>query len=102
MAVQVSKQEESLTRAARVVSTAQDDFTAELARLRDQLSGVGASWIGSGADAFVAVMAGWDTQTLRLVTALETFEERLVATERAYDATDDEQSRLYRHILAAL
>jgi WXG100 family type VII secretion target len=91
MAGEVSKQDQALTRAAGLVADARSELDAQTASLRGKLQGIGSSWKGGAATSFVQIMERWDTDTKKLISALDNFENNLRATEKSYDAVDSEQ-----------
>jgi uncharacterized protein YukE len=51
MAGEVSKQDQSLTKGAQMVSSARGDLDQQLSALRGKLAGIGAQWRGAGSSA---------------------------------------------------
>lgn len=92
----------AIERGAQVVGAARADLRADLAALRDQLSGIGSHWTGEGATAFLAVMDRWDGSAGRLVDALVGFEDALRASAATYEATDEAQHRSFAALAARL
>ena len=92
----------AIERGAQVVGIARADLRADLAGLRDQLSGIGAHWSGEGATAFLTVMDRWDVAAGRLVDALLGFEDALRASAATYATTDEAQHRSFAALAARL
>ena len=102
MAGEVSKQDQALDRGARLVSDARAELDQELASLRGQLSGIGASWVGGGATAFTSVMSRWDQDTRRIIGALNDFEANLRASEQTYNTSDENQASTFSRLSSRL
>jgi len=102
MAGELSKQDQALDRGARMVSDARSELDQQLASLRGRLSGIGASWIGSGSTAFQGVMTRWDEDTRRIIAALNEFEANLRSSETTYNASDDTQAASFASLSGRL
>ncbi|NHC14814.1 WXG100 family type VII secretion target [Motilibacter deserti] len=102
MAGEVSKQDQALTRGARLVSEARSDLDQQLSALRGQLSGIGSAWVGSGSTAFQNVMTRWDEDTRRIINALNEFEANLQASESTYNSSDDTQASSFSRLAGRL
>lgn len=102
MASELSKQDQALDRGARMVSDARSELDQQLASLRGQLAGIGASWIGSGSTAFQGVMTRWDADTRRIIAALNEFEANLKASESTYNTSDETQASTYASLSGRL
>jgi len=88
--------EQTLTRAAGLVTQAKQDFDALSKALDGQIAAVQGRWVGAGGRAFFALHQAWSERQLRITRALDDFEAALVATERDFVDTDTAQSATYQ------
>jgi WXG100 family type VII secretion target len=102
MAGEISKQDQSLSRAAQLVAEARQDLDQQCGALRGKLAGIGAQWVGAGASAFSQVMERWDTDTRKVITALDDFENNLKASESTYTAEDASQQATFTRLSSRL
>lgn len=98
MAGEVTKQDQALTKGAKLVSEARSELDTEMNGLRNQLSGISSGWVGGGASAFTSVMARWDADTRKIVQALDTFEANLRASEQTYNTSDEDQASTFSRL----
>ena len=99
---EVTKQDQSLTRGATMVSSARADLTQQLSGLRGRLEGIGAQWRGGGSTAFQQLMQRWQDDSNKIVTALDEFEQNLRTSEQTYNANDDVQSQSFNKLQGRL
>ena len=59
-----SKQEQSLTRGAQMVSAARSDLKSQLDALQGKLGGISSQWIGGGSTAFHQLMVRWQDDSM--------------------------------------
>ena len=102
MAGEISKQDQALSRAAQLVAEARQDLDQQCGALRGKLQGIGSQWVGAGATAFAQVMERWDTDTRKVVTALDDFEQNLKASESTYTAVDSSQQSTFQRLSSRL
>ena len=102
MAGEVSKQDQSLTRGAQMVSSARGDLDQQLSSLRGKLAGIGAQWRGAGSSAFQQVMTRWDEDARKITSALDEFEANLRSSEQVYNASDETQSSTFAKLSGRL
>ena len=79
-----------LSHAAVLVHEARADFAAQSRTLDGQIQAVRGRWVGSGAQAFFALHAGWQERHRQVMTALDRLATSLTATERDNLATDSQ------------
>ena len=102
MAGEVTKQDQALTRGAKMVSSARGDLEQQLSSLRGKLSSIGAQWRGSGSTAFQRVMVQWDEDARKITSALNEFEANLRSSEQTYNANDETQSSTFSKLSGRL
>lgn len=102
MGQEVSAADGALARGAAIVAESKSQLLGELSALEGRLSGIGAMWQGSGSAAFTSVMAQWREKSNRIISALDTFEENLKASQSTYTATDDAASSAMNRLQSRL
>ena len=88
MAGEVSAQAEALSRAAKLVSEARTDLDKQCDQIREQLAGLKDHWHGAAAGAFNELYQQWEDKTRSTINALDEFEHKLKATDRAHVRID--------------
>ena len=84
--------EKVLSRAAGMVAEAKSDFDGISKNLMGNVETLRGAWAGQGALAFQSLAQAWNEKQTKIVSALNEFEQNLVATEKDNVSTDDNQS----------
>ncbi|WP_169577181.1 WXG100 family type VII secretion target [Sporichthya polymorpha] len=87
---EVSAQAGALESSAKLVAAARADLDKQCDGLREQLSQLKDNWRGAAALAFTELLEQWEDQTRRTIAALDDFESKLRATDRAHVRVDQE------------
>jgi uncharacterized protein YukE len=98
---ELSREEGALTRAADMVRSAHGDLTREVNSMPQRLATKGA-WEGGGASGFTNLVTVWNTETDKIVRALNDFEANLTGADVTYTQTDDVQLDTYSQISARM
>jgi len=77
-----------INKGAGTVSTARGDMVALLGALRGEVAENAASWKGTGASEFQALMQRWDDSARLLTKSMEEFENNLRGTDKNYQQMD--------------
>ncbi len=94
--------EQTLSRAAGMVSAARADFTRDAANLENQINGMRGRWQGAGGQAFFALHQAWTEKQRVIVSALDEFENSLRSTERDNVSTDETQQSAHVNLAGRL
>lgn len=86
---QVSAADGALQRGAKIVHESKTAIVTELNAIQNKLSGINTAWVGRGSSAFQASFSQWQDKSRRITNALDTFEQNLIDSQSAYDASDD-------------
>lgn len=93
---------EAMAQAGRDVATAQQNVDAELARLRGNLTALGASWESTAYTRFVELMTRWDSGAQRLSGSLRDMGDAIRDSGLAYEAQEQQEADQMSTITAAL
>ncbi|WP_149203950.1 WXG100 family type VII secretion target [Actinotalea subterranea] len=102
MAGEVSAADGALKAGADAVAQSRSELQRELGVLEGRLAGIGSSWTGQGATAFITLMGRWREDANKIVSALNEFEANLISSQTTYTATDDAQSSAMRNLTSRL
>ena len=102
MAAEVSAADGALKQGADVVARSRADLQRELSSLEGKLSGIGSHWQGQGAVAFTQLMSRWREDANSIVSALNEFEQNLLASQSTYTSSDEAQQSVFSRLSGRL
>lgn len=98
----VSAADGALQRGANIVNQSKASIVGELNSIQSKLSGIGASWQGSGSSAFQQTFAAWQEKSRKITNALDQFEQNLKDSQSSYTATDDASAQSQNKFMGRL
>lgn len=102
MAGEVSAADGALQRGASIVNSSKTEIIGELNAIQNQLSGISASWAGSGAAAFQQTFQAWQDKSRKITSALDGFEQNLRDSQSTYTQTDDDSAQAQNKFMGRL
>lgn len=94
--------EQTLSKAANLVSEAKADFDTLASSLSGKIQGAEGAWKGAGGRAFFQLHQAWTEKQSKIVSALNEFEASLTQTEKDNLSTDESQSQSHNSLSARL
>jgi WXG100 family type VII secretion target len=91
MAGGLSATEGALKAGASTMSSCRVALSDELQALKGKLADLPSAWTGEGATAFASCVENWLAGAAKTINVLDKFESDLLASDRSYATTDDEQ-----------
>ena len=102
MGGEISAADGALQRGAGIVNQSKAEIITELNSIQNQLSGIGAAWVGSGATAFQQTFQAWQEKSRRITNALDEFEQNLRDSQTTYSQTDDTSAQAQNKFMGRL
>ena len=102
MAGEVSAADGALKAGASAVAQSRGELQNELGTLRGRLEGLRGAWVGQGAVAFNTLMARWNEDAEKIISALNEFESNLISSQNTYTSTDETQSSAMSRLTSRL
>lgn len=102
MSGEVSAADGALQRGAAIVSSSKAEIVSELNSIRSKLSGINASWTGSGSSAFQQTFEAWQEKSRKITSALDQFEQNLRDSQSTYTQTDDSSAQAQNKFMGRL
>jgi WXG100 family type VII secretion target len=81
-----------MTTAYNQLQSAVDEVKAEQSRLTGYQSDLSSGWVGSASSAFTSAYTAFNADFTKVIQAMQTMQEKLVATEKRYAVNEAEQT----------
>lgn len=99
MAGEISAADGAILKGADTVASTRQTLESQIKTLEGQMLAIGGNWKGMGAIAFQQLMAAWNADATKVTRALVGLEDNLRHSQKAYDATDEEQDQTFTKVM---